>query len=196
MIGSDSLKAPSLNQSEANSFFARRIYFTALCTGHVCCLCILIEWFPVLVRLDRSITLSNLYSNFLPSGYLYGYFALKLTPEFIPVIFSKFSFHDNLTALHSLTFDVFWLRIEAIRLIRNAFILCLWLALVSGSWYVWRVRCSVKVKSLFLMKPRPRWTWKLMSSFNRRYDESSLTAQCSLLLTGSSPSWITIGKNL
>ena len=69
MIGSDSLKAPSLNQSEANSFFARRIYFTALCTGHVCFLCILIQWFPVLVRLDRSTTLGNLFSNFLPSGY-------------------------------------------------------------------------------------------------------------------------------
>ena len=85
MIGSGSFKAPSLNQSEANSFFARRIYFTALCTGHVCFLCIIIDWFPVLVRLDRSTTLGNLFSNFLPSGY----FALKSAPEFIPVMFSN-----------------------------------------------------------------------------------------------------------
>ena len=58
------------------------------------------------------------------------------------------------------------------------------------------MRCFVKVKSLFLMKPQPRWTWKLMNLFNKRFGGSLLTARFSLLLTGSTPSWITIGKSL
>ena len=70
----------------------------------------------------------------------------------------------------------------------------LFTALVSDSWYVQHVRCFVEVKSLFLMKPQPRWTWKLMNSFNKRFGGSLLTARFSLLLTGSTPSWITIGK--
>ena len=69
------------------------------------------------------------------------------------------------------------------------------IVLVSGSWCVWRVRCSVKVKFLSSMKPRPRWTWKLMSSFNRRYGESLLTALSSQLLTGSILSWTIRGND-
>ena len=53
--------------------------------------------------------------------------------------------------------------------------------------------CSVEAKSLFLMKPQLRWTWKLMNSFNKRFGGSLLTVPCLLLLTGSTPSWIIQG---
>ena len=43
------------------------------------------------------------------------------------------------------------------------------------------------------MKPQPRWTWKLMNSFNKRFGGSLLTVPCLLLLTGSTPSWIIQG---
>ena len=72
-------------------------------------------------------------------------------------------------------------------------LLCSLTVLVSGSWYVQHVRCFVKVKFLFLMKPQPRWTWKLMNSFNKRFGGSLLTVPCLLSLTGSTPSWIIQG---
>ena len=43
------------------------------------------------------------------------------------------------------------------------------------------------------MKPQPRWTWKLMNSFNKRFGGSLLTVPCLLSLTGSTPSWIIQG---